>query len=636
MKKRSSIALGLVLLAAFALPGLRAQEADKNLTLNLLFGYRAVDTSGAADKYKEDFNLEKGVRLFNFQLTYLAPESLKKLFDRVDLLVTNFGGDPFETFTLTAQKYGRYRFRYERKTSAYYYADPRMVTPQTLYDLKTFDFDRLSDSASLTLTVAEPLDLYFAFDRASKTGSSTTSLDLNRVEFEFDQPVSEKLTEFAFGVNVHVPRYALVFERRNQDFENSNSYFLPGYADGGPGARYPSSLTTFALDQPYSFATEITSFRVNARPLDSLLFRGTARWSSQETDLAYAEEALGLDYLGTCFEADETGRGHFMRDMELYDADLTFLLSKRLAVVGSARYGKFTQEGSLSIGTESERTSWIYDRLGVEGGLQFLLSSKFVLTAGARYENRMVDAGEMAEEGFEDFETVRTGFFGNLKWDLFKALKLTFDYQRSDVDDPYTLVAPTQFDRFRATLRTQLKNFTLTANVVSVKVRNELEGGLNFRVITSPDDASDVWTSSNTQFNLRLGYRTASFDAGVGYAMIKAEQKSDREIAFNPFWTGPAGTFPWMIDTTADTSLFDVSFSWAFRPAWRAGAYLNSYKNTGFWPVERTMVKASVEHTFGGGFVGQFGYRYVDFKEKDSKVGYKANILEFSFGYRWE
>jgi len=636
MNKHAKIALSLIVLALLALPFLRAEEAEKNLTLNLLFGYRAVDTSGSQDKYREDFNLEKGVRLFNFQLSYLAPESLKKIFDRVDLLVTNFGGDPFETFTLTAQKYGRYRFRYDHKKSAFFYADPRTIGPRTLYDLRTFDFDRVSDSAALSLTVAGPVDVYFAFDRFTKSGGSTTSLDLNRIEFEFDKPVSEKLYEFAFGVNFHVPRYALVFERRNQDFENANGYFLPGYADGGAGATYPSALSEFALSQPYAFTTDITSFRLNARPFDNLLIRGTARWSNQETDLTHAEVSSGVDYLGSCFETEETGSGHFLRDMELYDADLSFLLSPRLAVVGSARYGKFTQEGILSIGTTSDRTSIIYDRLGLEGGLQFQLSSKFVLTAGARSETRTVDAGERAEEGYEDTETVRTGFFGNLKWDLLKALKLTFDYQRSDTDDPYTLVAPTQFDRFRATLRTQLKNFTLTANVLSVKVRNELEGGLNFRILTSEDAYADVWTSSNTQFNLRLGYRTAGLEAAVGYGLMKADEKSGREVAFNPSWTGPGGTFPWMIDTTADANLFDASVSWAFRPGWRVGAYLNSYRNTGFWPIERTIVKAALEHTFGGGFVGQFGYRLVDFKEKDSKVDYTANILEFSFGYRWE
>jgi hypothetical protein len=49
------------------------------------------------------------------------------------------------------------------------------------------------------------------------------------------------------------------------------------------------------------------------------------------------------------------------------------------------------------------------------------------------------------------------------------------------------------------------------------------------------------------------------------------------------------------------------------------------------------MFKGYIEYTFPGGYITQVGYRYVNFKEKDSGFNdYKANILEFSFGYRWE
>ena len=637
MRKTLVFSLLLSVAAGLAAPILRAQETEKNLTLILLFGYRAVDTSGVYDKYKEDFNLEKGVRLFNFQLSYVAPESLKKLFDRVDLSVYNFGGDPFETFSLTAQKYGRYRFQYERKKSNYYYADPRMIGPQTYFDMRQFDFDRVSDRATLNVTVAKPVDVYFDFNRYSKTGNSTTSLDLNRIEFEFDQPVSEKLFEVAVGLNLHTARYGLVLEQRRQEYENTNSYFLPGgYTDGGAGARYPSALAYFSLAQPYDFNTNITSLRLNARPFDSLIVRGAARWSGQDTHLAYAESALGIDYLDRAYFDDFAGGGSFTRDIALYDFDLTYLLFKKLAVVGAVRSNTFAQEGLFEVGSSDEISALDFETLSFEGGLQYLLSSRLALTVGYRNETRTFKGGE--EEVDEDGdrggeETVRHGFFGNMKWDL-KALKLTLDYQRSDYDDPFTMISPTQFDRFRATVRTQLKNFTLSAGFLSSKIRNEIEGGVNFRVIYAEDDYSDLWTSSNTQFNLRLGYHTNKIDFGVGFAAINVKQDSKRLIATNPYWTGPGGTFPWTIAYEGKSNLVDATFSWTVNPAWRFGAYVNSYQNKGFWPIDRTMFKAYLEHTFGGGFLGQAGYRYIDFKEKDSDVNYKAGILELSFGYR--
>ncbi|KKM20636.1 hypothetical protein LCGC14_1643510, partial [marine sediment metagenome] len=53
--------------------------------------------------------------------------------------------------------------------------------------------------------------------------------------------------------------------------------------------------------------------------------------------------------------------------------------------------------------------------------------------------------------------------------------------------------------------------------------------------------------------------------------------------------------------------------------------------------ISRTMIKAHVDYTFDNGIIAQLGYRFVDFKEKSSGFNdYKANILEISFGYRWE
>jgi hypothetical protein len=103
-----------VILLAFILSlthFLQAQDKDETFYGNFMFGYRFVDTSGAETKYKEDINLDYGLRLFNFDLHYMPDGNLKKLFDRIDINVYNFGGDPFESFGLLIQKYGKYKFQ---------------------------------------------------------------------------------------------------------------------------------------------------------------------------------------------------------------------------------------------------------------------------------------------------------------------------------------------------------------------------------------------------------------------------------------------------------------------------------------------------------------------------------------------
>ena len=109
-----------IILTAFVLSlafSLHAQEKENNQTFSgkFSFGYRTVDTSGAETKYKEDINLDDGARLFNLSLHFTPDGNLKRLLDRLDLNVYNFGGDPYETFGLTIQKYGKYKFQYDRK-----------------------------------------------------------------------------------------------------------------------------------------------------------------------------------------------------------------------------------------------------------------------------------------------------------------------------------------------------------------------------------------------------------------------------------------------------------------------------------------------------------------------------------------
>jgi hypothetical protein len=162
--KRTSILLS-ALLAALVFSqalALQAQDKEKNFYGNFTFGYRAVDTSGAYDKYREHINLEKGVRLFNFNLSYLATNDLKKLFDRIDMNVYNFGGDPFETCSLSVQKYGAYRFQFDRRKSDYFYGD--QVGPRSFFDTNSFDFNRISDSGLFSLTLSKNINVFLNID----------------------------------------------------------------------------------------------------------------------------------------------------------------------------------------------------------------------------------------------------------------------------------------------------------------------------------------------------------------------------------------------------------------------------------------------------------------------------------------
>lgn len=616
--KKILLSLALTVLVFSAALSLQAQEQPKNLYGKFMFGYRFVDTSGAAERYKQDINLDDGLRLFNLNLQIMPNETFKSLFDRIDINMYNLGGDPYETFRLAIQKTGKYHFQYDRRKSNYFYADQYETDGGQLYNPFTFDFDRTMDSFLVKLWLHKYVDVYVNFDRYSKKGDSTLTLDLNRIEFEFDKPIEEIYKQFAIGVDFHLKNFTFVFEERVMDYTNTNSYFLPGAADGGEGARYPSALNFFNMNQPYDLKTYTHTFKATGRAFDRLLINGFAQLSSQAMDLTYAESTEGIDYLGKFFGYSHSGSGEFDRKINLFDFDATYLMFNRLAVVAAFRFNDFEQDGYLTIDRQKEEAMLKYDNKAAEGGLQYQFSSQMTMTAGYRYEIRELEGIQTVT--YEN-KTVRNGLYGNLKWDI-RALKITADYQFGDYKDPFTLISPTSFHRFRLTTKLSAGNINFSGSYLWNKAKSEVY--------------DERWDSTKNQLNLRIGYNGEKVQISGGYALIDVEHKGNRTIVYPPTWTGP-GSFPWDILYEGKSNLFDASLSADLAENWGLGGYANVYWNRGFWEIDRFTFKAFVEYTFDNGLVSQIGYRYVDFKEKMSGFNdYTANILELSFGYRWK
>ena len=611
--------------AVLALSVASSLSAQDKFSGDFLFGFRFVDTSGqgAEFKYKEDINLRRGARLSNFNLSYAPANGLKKYFDRLDVRVLNLGGDPYESISVGLQKYGRYQMQYDRRKSSYFYQDLTRTDFGTLYDLFTFDFDRVQDSGTAKIWLSKTIQLYFDFSRYAKKGVSTTSLDIQRVEFEFDQPVQEESREAAFGLELRSGRYSVVLEEKFLDYRNENSYFLPGYADGGPDAEYPSSLNYFSLNQPYDLTGNRHSLRFTARPIDRLLVSGSGQLYSLDEDLTYSESASGLNYLNRRFQYTASGTGRFDRNIQLAQVDVHYLLFNRFSLVGAVRFQNFDQTGDLTIDDVTASQDFGYKTWSADAGAQYEVFSNLILTLGYRFENRDLDNLETVDY---ELDTTRNGGFGNIRWDVSRALKLTLDYEHSGYQNPYTLISPTSYDRLRMTAKYQAGAFNVSASYLWNGVKSDL----------GYDDIVPFKTNRN-QLSLRAGFHAEKFKAFAGYTYLQSKREGERSVEYPPSFAGPGGSFLWEVLYEGKGSLLDANLSFDLSEALKLGGYALLYSNSGSYEVGRTTLKLFIEYILAGGYIAQAGYRYVSFQEE--RVGfndYKANILELSFGYRWK
>lgn len=616
-KKCLGLVIGAAILLCLSLPS----PGQGRFKGNLLFGFRFVETSGPGvhSKYKEDINLRGGPRLQSFSLAYSPENGFRRWLDRLDFRITHFGGDPFESLAVGIQKYGRYTMKYERKKATYFYEDLHRPGDGSLYDLHTFGFERVVDAGSARVSLTKKVDILLSFDRFSRTGHSRTTQDIERVEFELEKPVNEEAKEIAVGLNIHSSRYSLLFEERKRDFRSENSLFLPGYADGGAGAIYPSSLDYYFLNQPFRIASFLHTLRITARPFDDFLFTGRAILSQDDVDVDYSERASGINYLGRIYDYAYSGQGTFDRDVQMYELDMNYLFRKRLSLVVATRYHKFDQSGKLAAGEETGSLDMGYDTLAFDGGLQALVTAGLSVTLGYRHETRQLEGWETAT--FE-FETRRQGYFGNVKWD-WRRLGLTLDYERGVSKEPFTLMSATDFDRIRWTGQYCWKSFRLSGIYLWQDSKGEVfEQG---------------FSSSRHQLGLRGGYQGSKVQASAGYSHIAVTHQASRSVFYPPFWTGPSGTFDWQILYEGKSRLLDASLAVHLREGWKLGLYGNAYANKGSWEIRRVTLKAYLEITLQPGYVAGVAYRYIDFKEKSSGFNdYRASLVELSFGYHWQ
>ncbi len=153
--RRLAVAAALVLAAA----GVHAEDAPEHtlpyrLTGTVSAGYRLVDIDGSKDRYKEDYNLRSGGRLFLFQVDGEAADPDAVPVDRFHLEVDTPGDEPVSRFVLTAAERALWDLRVDFTRSKYFYDVPQLFAgpvagDDRIADVHRFDLTRTNGIAEL-------------------------------------------------------------------------------------------------------------------------------------------------------------------------------------------------------------------------------------------------------------------------------------------------------------------------------------------------------------------------------------------------------------------------------------------------------------------------------------------------------
>ncbi len=617
------LVLGLTLVLGLVVsPAARAQaDETTSSTGRFVLGYRNVDVGGTENKYKEDYNLSDGPRLMDLDFDLTPDGTLKDLVDRIQLTVSDFGDDPFQSLHLAVDKFGKYSFQFNHWKSTYFYNDT--ILPEALAnerisnggDFHTFDFDRVRNEAKLKLNLSSRAELHFDFNEYTKTGSSTTTLDLQRLEIELDKPIDETEWDYNAGFQYSWDKLTLAIDEQYGQYKNAVELFLPGQATGGL-----TELDFYFLDQPYDYTTWSHTARVVAKPTPDFTIRASGTLQTLSMDVSASERSGGIDFTGAPLDQNDTGKGSIDRDNDLFDLDLDYVLNDRFALVGGYYYRKLNQDGSFLFAGEPNLGKYDIETNGGEAGLQVTLSPALTMTGGVRYESR--DATIRHNEGggpletHDDVTTNHQGYFANVGWRPSKVYGVTVDYEDSSFDDPFTLISPTDRSRLRVTGKVNLDNGFWGNGTYSR---------------TDYENHDSGWDAATEQFLGRIGWRIKTVDASLGYSRVNLDRSIDQTVLFG-------GTNPqlFLIDYTADSDFYDALLRWQATPALAVGGDYRVYNNDGSFPIDRDDYKAFGEYEFPQGYLVRLAYRHIKYNEGDFNFDdYDANIFDFGVGYTW-
>ena len=260
--------LFLTCITVFGLVNATDTETDNESEANRLSGYweigfRSVDVDGSSNKYRQHLNLDDGLWLSGFGLVYLPEEKTAFTPDRIEISASNLGSEPYQNISIGVRKYGSYRFSYQRQKSEYFYQDILIDSSEENPEMSNggdfhhFDFDRVRDRLNFDIQVGDQAKFLLDLNQYTKKGESTTVLDIEREEFELEQPIDQKLKNYNLGFEYRWDKSTITFNQRWRDFYNDVEIFLLNPSEGSAPLD-PTRLDNFYLEQPYGYDSRET------------------------------------------------------------------------------------------------------------------------------------------------------------------------------------------------------------------------------------------------------------------------------------------------------------------------------------------------------------------------------------------
>jgi hypothetical protein len=659
-----SLRLGIVALATLFLAVARADEPEKaagpasplddyNLGAALTAGYRFVDVGGSEQKYREDYNLRQGVRLFNFDVSAAAKDTTKSSLDHFHLLVDTPGDEPVSTYLLDAGDRERWDFRANFTRSKYFYDVPALFENPVPGDSKTsdlhsFDLIRTNGAVDFTLHLPKLPKLFLGYRLYRQEGDTTSTINVDGGDtFLVRAPIDSRThvavigTEFdALGTNVFVQQQ---YRRTIRDLGDH------GPRTGEAQGLDPNDTSTLAhydafgsehIDEP------VTTVRVR-RPIGER-FELTGGYFFSHADLSSdwtTSQNATTNVPALPGFAQKTQHGDATLDTNIADLGATARITDHFSAHATYRFDEQWQQGGFeqsgSVGVLSIGTGHHVRLHRLTGDFEWDPRRDLTFRLGLRYSWRLAD---FSSSGIGPITTQTLGAIADARWRPSSKVDLFARYESAQVDDPYVVQGE------------QLSAPPLPAREITLTFRNRSTAGATIRPLdwmsigyrfVADSRENDTFAARSLAFGNSATVTLTPFpNLAILAAYTRRDLDDQADIAFAPTYFPTRATQAGSEDVLTSQVTYDFQ---AFGKRWSTGGHVFWVNSDQHWsprfettPDVATLFELS---RIDGGLFLTFRhpwiepsveFRVIDYDERVlPKNNYSATIVSMTFTKRF-
>jgi hypothetical protein len=441
--RRLAVLIGLVVGVGAGLA--RAEGGGYAVDTSTTAGYRMVDIDGSKPKYREDYNLRSGLRLFDFDVSAAAKAPDETRLDRFHLEVETPGDEPVSHFRLTAADRSLYDFRADFTRSKYFYAVPRLFEQAVagdvrLDDLHDFNLTRTNGTVDLTVRAPHLPTLLFGYRLYESHGDATSTVSI---------PAGDTfLVRAPVDTVTHVGRVGTEFRALSTDFFLQQEYrrvnrrhdLGPPLAPGGLDPTDASTLSFFEGKQDEHLDIPATTVRLRRAFGERVELTGAYFYSHADLGFDLDRRRVGTsDVAGLPTTTVARGGGGAALDTQVADLGGSVQVLERVRVDVAYRFNERSQNGNLD---ETSTAGALAAATGDHVRIQSVTAdvaveplANLTFRAGARYAHR--DAAFSASA--QDIATDTVGAIGDVRYRPWSFLDLFARYENVQIDDPFTV-----------------------------------------------------------------------------------------------------------------------------------------------------------------------------------------------------